>query len=177
SWGTVALLVLSVLATAAAVVERDRVVRRVLGALLAVGVLSAVLLSVQAAKLDPPAPQLSEVLAAVVPRTTAKLDHDSTYLVTWDDSFYIGSQGMGLVSALDRLGYRVGASNTWRVPLTKHRVVEEADADQQIELAVGTDFIARWRALLPDAEVAFDDPRTPDEVAEYDALRARVIDD
>ena len=177
SWGTVTMLVLSVLATVALVHGRPERTRVGVGVLAAAGLLSAGLLTVQAASADPPAPQLSAALADVVPRTAARLDRDDTYLVTWDDSFYIGSQGMGLVSALDRLGFDVGASDTWRVPLTEHRVVDAADADLQIELAVGTDFVARWRALAPDAEVAAADPRSAREVAEYDELRASVIDE
>ncbi len=177
SWGTVALLVLSVLATVAVVVDRERASRVALGVLAVLGLVSAGVLTGQAATADPPAPQLSEVLAAVVPPTAAALDRDATYLVTWDDSFYIGSQGMGLVSALDRLGFDVGASDTWRVPLTQHRVVDAAEADAQIELAVGTDFVARWRAHAPDAELAYAEPRTTDELAEYDDLRASVIAD
>jgi len=116
------------------------------------------------------------VLAETVPDVAATLERHRQYLVTWDDSFYIGSQGMGLVSALDRMGFDVGVVDTWRVPLTHHRVIDPSAADEEVHLAVGR-FVELWRDV-PDAhELAAWDPRDDREIAEYEALRARVIDD
>jgi hypothetical protein len=175
SWGTVSLLVLSVAWTAIRLVDREELARIGIAVLGVVTVVSSLLLGVQAAKAEPPAPQLSEVLAAVVPPTAAALDKDSTYLVSWDDSFYIGSQGMGLVSALDRLGFHVGVTDTWRVPLTKHRVIDPSEASAEVHLAVGR-FVELWRQSPDAQELAADDPRDADEIAEYDHLRDEVID-
>jgi len=176
SWGTAALLVLSVAWTLWRMIDRDRLARPIGAALLALAVLSTTLLTIRAVDVEPPAPQLSDALAEVVPPTADALRRDRTYLVTWDDSFYIGSQGMGLVSALDRLGFDVGVVDTWRVPLTHHRVIEPADADEEIHLAVGR-FVDLWRRQPDAVELAADDPRSAAEVDEYDALRTRVIDE
>jgi hypothetical protein len=176
SWGTVSLLVLSVVWTAIKVVDRPSLARAGYAVLGAVTVVSSLLLGVQAAEADPPAPQLSEVLAHLVPPTTAAIDKGTQYLVSWDDSFYIGSQGMGLESALDRLGYDVGVVDTWRVPLTRHRVIDPAQAKEQIHLAVGW-FVDSWRRVGTATELAAYDPRTPEQVDEYERLRGDVIDE
>jgi hypothetical protein len=176
SWGTVALLLLSIAWTAWRALDRESLARPVGGALVGVAIVSGALLTVQAADADPPAPQLSEVLAAVVPPTAEALARDERYLVTWDDSFYIGSQGMGLVSALDGRGFDVGVTDTWRVPLTHHRVMDPADADMEVHLAVGR-FVELWRDVPDAEELAFDDPRSRAQVAEYGGLRDRVRSD
>jgi hypothetical protein len=176
SWGTVALLVLSVGWTAWLLVDRERLARVGLAVLVAVATVSAGLLCVEAASADPPAPQLSAVLAKVVPETSRALDKDKRYLVTWDDSFYIGSQGYGLVSDLERLGFDVGVRDTWRVPVTRHRVFEADDVDGEIHLAVGT-FVERWRQVRAAKELAYDDPRSPAGRREYASLRTRVVHD
>lgn len=174
AWGTAALLALSVAWTVALVLPRRFVERTgpALGGVVAV--IAAAVLSVQAADADPPAPQLSEVLAHVVPDVAAAVDHDDRYLVTWDDSFYIGSQGYGLVSDLERLGFDVGVLDPWRVPVTHHRVYGADEVDAEIHLAVGG-FVARWRAVPEARELSWYDPRTPGERDEYDALRQQVI--
>ncbi|HVM52771.1 MAG TPA: hypothetical protein VM262_06200 [Acidimicrobiales bacterium] len=176
SWGTAALLLLSVGMTVWRVVDRERATRAVGAVLVAISVVSAGLLTVRAAVAEPPAPQLSEVLAEVVPPTAAALDRATTYLITWDDSFYIGSQGMGLLSALDRRGFRVGVTETWRVPLTPHRVLQPGEAQEEVHLAVGR-FVELWRRHPDAVELAHHDPRDGRDVAEYDALRKRVITD
>lgn len=180
SWGTVALLVLSVGWTAVAVFGRERLSRAGIAALVAIGVLSSGLLAAHAATVDPPAPQLSAVLAGLVDPAADALDHGAKYLVTWDDSFYIGSQGYGLVSELERLGFRVGVPDTWRVPVTQHRVFRPDQVDAEVHLAVGG-FVERWREVAQTnadvRELAFAEPRTRSEIAEYDSLRKAVIDD
>jgi hypothetical protein len=174
SWGTACLLVLAVVWTAWRFFDLQRFARPIIGVAVAIGGISVGLLTAQAAKVDPPAPQLSEVLANVVPATADALSEDGTYLVTWDDSFYIGSQGMGLVSALDRKGFDVGVTDTWRVPLTHHRVIEPSDAQEEVHLAVGR-FVDLWRDVPEATELAYDDPRSDEEIAEYEALRDRVV--
>ena len=177
SWGTAALVVLSVGWTAWTLLGRqraERLARPAMAAGVAVAMVASTVLAIEAATVDPPAPQLSEVLAAVVPATAAALDERDRYLVTWDDSFYIGSQGYGLVNDLERLGFDVGVLDTWRVPVTHHRVYDAGDVDAEIHLAVGA-FVERWRAVPDARELAHGDPRTREEVREYDALRARVI--
>ena len=175
SWGTVALLVLSVGWTAWLLVGRPQLERAALASLAAVAVISSGVLVVDAAEADPPAPQLSEVLAHVVPPTADALDKQKRYLVTWDDSFYIGSQGYGLVSDLERRGFHVGVPDTWRVPVTQHRVFDVGEVDGEVHLAVGR-FVDLWRKVPGAKLLGFDDPRTKVQQRMYAALRVEVID-
>ena len=169
SWGTATLLVLSVGWTIARLLPSESGRRAATAALAGVALVGSVLLSVEAARAEPPAPQLSEVLAAVVPDVVAALDHDQRYLVTWDDSFYIGSQGYGLVSELDRRGFDAGVLEPWRVPVTHHRVYAHDEVDLEVHLAVGG-FVERWRAVDGARELGSHDPRSAAERAEYDRL-------
>ena len=169
SWGTATLLVLSVGWTLARMLPSDSVRRVATASLAGIALVGSALLSIEAARADPPAPQLSEVLAAVMPDVVAALDDDQRYLVTWDDSFYIGSQGYGLVSELDRRGFDAGVLEPWRVPVTHHRVYTHDEVDLEVHLAVGG-FVERWRAVDGARELAWHDPRSAAERDEYDRL-------
>jgi hypothetical protein len=173
AWGTLGLLLLAVVWTALDALDDDRARRAVLGVGVAVAVVAVALLSRTAVDLDPPAPQLSAVLADVVPPTAEAVDEDRRYLVTWDDGFYIGSQGYGLVSDLERAGFDVCVPATWRVPVTHHRVCDAGDVDGEIKLAVGV-YVERWREVPEARELAASDPRDAGQRAEYERLRAEV---
>jgi hypothetical protein len=173
AWGTLGLLLLAVVWTVLDALDDERARRVVLGVGLAVTVVAAALLAGTAADVDPPAPQLSAVLADVVPPTADALDEDQRYLVTWDDGFYIGSQGYGLVSDLERVGHDVCVPSTWRVPVTHHRVCDPSEVDGEIKLAVGI-YVDRWRDVPDARELAFSDPRSDDQRAEYERLRRDV---
>lgn len=173
AWGTLALLCVAVLWTFLDVLDDDRARRAVVGAGAAVAVIASLVLVRTAVGLDPPAPQLSAALASVVPAAADVLDRDDRYLVTWDDGFYIGSQGYGVVNDLERRGFDVGVPNTWRVPVTRHRVYEIDEVDAELKLAVGM-FVDRWRAVPAAREIAFDDPRSDAQRAEYERVHDEV---
>ena len=175
AWGTLALLLLAIVWTVLHVLDDQRARKAVLGAGAAVSISAATILTVSAATLDPPAPQLSAVLADVVPPTADELSKDERYLVTWDDGFYIGSQGYGVVSDLERLGFDVCVPNTWRVPVTHHRVCTPDQVDGEVKLAVGI-YVDRWREIPEAREVAFSDPRSDAQRAEYERLHDEVAD-
>ena len=63
--------------------------------------------------------------------------------------------------------------DTWRVPVTPQRVIAFDDAAAEVRLATGS-YIEEVRALPGAVEVIEYDPRTPDDVAEYEQLRASV---
>jgi hypothetical protein len=172
AWGTLALACIAIVWTVLDVLDDERARRATVAAGVAVAVVVSAVLVHTAAGLDPPAPQLSAALAATVPVAARSLDHDEHYLVTWDDGFYIGSQGYGVVNDLERLGFHVGVPDTWRVPVTTHRVYSIGEADAEIKLAVGV-FVDRWRRAGV-RELAFDDPRDAQQRAEYDRLHAEV---
>jgi hypothetical protein len=128
--------------------------------------------------------ELVSVLAELVEPTVDALDRgvgdavpgSGTYLVTWDDSISLGAQGYGLLDELERRGFDVGVLDGYGVTATRHRVLDPSRATARVVLATGAS-VDRWRTSHEAVEVAYVDPRTPEERAEYDALRAKVVAD
>jgi hypothetical protein len=189
AWGVTALLVLSVGWTAAVVIGRlDQRGRPLaawaLGGVVAATVLAVIVAVTAAVTLDPPESHLSSTLGRIVSPTAAALERgdgaatgeDGRYQVAWDDAYYFGSQGYGLVSELERAGFDAGLSETFHVPITDHRVIETRDATATVHLATGR-YVEAWRAVPDAVEVAYVEPRNAAERAEFSRLRSDVIDD
>jgi hypothetical protein len=144
---------------------------------------SSALLVPAAVAVDVPASRQSASVERLVGPTAKALSSDSPpargrdarYLVTWIDALAIGSQGFGLLNELERRGFDVGVPSQYRVPATGHRVVKPADAAAVVYLATGV-HIEETRAKPGFREVAFVDPRTPAQRAEYARLRSRAIE-
>ena len=100
---------------------------------------------------------------------------DGRYVVFWQDVNFIGAQGYGLVNELERRGFDVGVHETWRVPVTPHRVFPQGTYDAEVHIVSGV-FIDEWRTRDGYVEVASADPRTVEEAAEYERLRLEVLD-
>jgi hypothetical protein len=189
AWGVTALLVLSVGWTAAVVIGRLHQRRRrgaawVLGGVVAATVLAVIVSVTAAVTLDPPESHLSSTLGRLVSPTVAALErgegaatgNDGRYQVAWDDAYYFGSQGFGLVSELERAGFDAGLSETFHVPITDHRVIETSDATASVHLVTGR-YVGLWRAVPGAVEVAYVEPRDAAERAEFSQLRSALIDD
>jgi hypothetical protein len=189
AWGVTALLVLSIGWTAAVVIgrlhQRDRPAAAwALGGVVAAAVLAVIVAVTAAVTLDPPESHLSSTLGRIVSPTAAALERgdgaatgeDGRYQVAWDDAYYFGSQGYGLVSELERAGFDAGLSETFHVPITDHRVIETRDATATVHLATGR-YVEAWRAVPDAVEVAYVEPRNAAERAEFSRLRSDVIDD
>lgn len=190
AWSVTALMVFAVAWTAFALVARSfdgeraraRLDQIVTGVLVVLGVFSFATLMVQAATVDVPEPRLSRSLGAVVGPTVDALEAgvagapgtDGRYTVLWNDAFFFGSQGYGLVSELERRGFDAGAPYTWRVPITEHRVIDVDDADVVVQFVTGA-YLDQWRSEPSAVEVATFEPRTPEEQAEYEGLRIELM--
>lgn len=190
AWAVSVLLLLAVAWTAVAVVRarserwRHRLdVRAITTALVAVTVASSLWFAATARSVQPPAPRLSLTLSHVVPDGVAQLERRlgpegarrGRYLVTWEDAFYIGSQGYGVVNELERRGFRVGVPEAWRVPVTAHRVLSPDDATARLHFATGP-FIEVWRSRSDAIELSSFDPRTPAEQREFASLQAKTAE-
>lgn len=127
-----------------------------------------------AAMVDPPEPRLSRSLDAVLDDTAAALDPDGVYAVVWNDAYYFGSQGYGLISELERRGFDARAYETYRVPVTPHRITDPASATAEVVFATGVN-VAAWRDRDEAVEIAWFEPRSAEELAEYERLRGEVI--
>jgi hypothetical protein len=112
--------------------------------------------------------------AAIVDGLGAATGVDGEYQVRWSDAADIGSPGFGLLDELERRGLDVAADEFFRVPATEHRVRPGDLANAQVHLATGT-YIDRWREVPFALEVATYEPRTAEQVARTEELRARVI--
>ena len=70
---------------------------------------------------------------------------DGRYVVQWNDAYFFGSQGFGLVNELERAGFDVGMYEPWHVPVTQHRVIPVGQATAEVVWATGG-FVDQWRA-------------------------------
>ncbi len=185
AWMTMLLVVLSTVWTAALVVRRrtEVVDRHLRPALVGVAGLATILSLAAVVDHDVPEPNLSDGLREVVPPTIRALESgtgsavgpDGTYLVFWQDSVFIGSQGYGLVNELERRGIDVGVHDTWRVPVTHHRVLPPGTYDAEVHLVSGV-YIDEWRTRSDHVEIVNVDVRSDEERARFAALRERVGD-
>jgi hypothetical protein len=195
AFGTATLALVAVVATAAVALGRvlaDRPGRfgpiarleRAPLALLGVAVLVPTALLARAAPdtADVDADE-SDQLGAVVDPTVEAIEEgvvaggpDGTFLMTWADPVNLGGQGLGLMLELERQGYDARAPRSHELSVRDHRIVRAADADAEIHLAVGLANIELARSRPGSVEVAYHDPRTPEQVEGYAAMREQVID-
>lgn len=137
--------------------------------------------TVTAPDAEPSDNQLSRVLRALVPGTSAALaagdgeasGRDGHYIVGFDDALHIGSQAYGLVTELEREGFDVGMDPAFGVPITHHRTIRPEDATARVELVSGV-YLEAWREVPGAVEVAAVDLRTRAELVELEGLRADV---
>jgi hypothetical protein len=184
AWVTTALLVLSILGTAAAVLEprlgahaRARWTRASLAALVALVGVSSARLAIEATDAVSREPVLSEHLGLVVAPTAAALrsgtgaatGEEGRYVVTWSDPLYIGSEAFGLINELERDGFDVGVRDFWRTPVTPHRVIPPGEVDALVHFASG-EAIDAWRDRPGVVEAVHVDPRTSAEREEYERI-------
>jgi hypothetical protein len=159
------------------------------GAVALVGVLALSLVSLTVDATDATAAtnsnlRLVRVLGRLAPPTVEAIEsgsvpgggEDGRYLVSWADPIGVGAQGYGLLLELERQGLDVGAQPPHRAGTRPHRVLDPEDATAEVHLAVGQD-VDVWRARPEAREVAFADPRTDAERAEYARQRRQVIDE
>jgi hypothetical protein len=181
AWGTLLLVVLSILWTIVLFTgRRDRSGSGGV-ALLATGALMTVLSLGAVFVLEVPEHEISESLRAVVPATADALSDgvgpsvgdDGRYVVFWQDAAYNGSQGYGLLNELERRGFDVGVHATWRVPATPHRVMQPGSYDAEVHLVSGR-FIDEWRTRDGYVEVTWFDRRSDAERDRFAELRDRV---
>ncbi len=189
-WGISALIMVAVGWTLCTTVERtvDGPRHQRLAVTGAVGMLGVVVLStlsfsLDAAHAEVSQPELSATMDVLVPQTLDGLDDPATpgggrrpYLLTWADPAFGGARGFGLFNELDRHGIEVGAVEYWQAVVTRARVIEPEEATAEVHLSVGAD-IAAWQAKPGTRRVAYVDPASPEERAEYERLRLLVIDE
>lgn len=190
AWGTTTMLLVATVWTAitwlrAREVGNQVIARRTVVATVAAGaVLVTAATAVAAIGADHPEERLGETLGELVGPTAEALADgvgaatgpDGRYVVRWEDAAHFGSQGYGLVSELERDGFDAGVYDPWRVPVTQHRVILPDQATAEVILVTGR-YVDVLRADDRVVEVASTDPRTPEQQAEFDALREALLDE
>lgn len=149
---------------------------------IAVLVVAGVFFVKDAAMVDPPEPRLSRSLDAVLDDTATALadgvgaadGKSGVYAVVWNDAYYFGSQGYGLINELERRGFDARAYETYRVPVTPHRITDPSSATAEVVFATGIN-VAAWRDREGAVEVAFFEPRSAEELDEFDRLHDEVV--
>jgi hypothetical protein len=96
--------------------------------------------------------------------------------VSFNDALWFGSPLWAVVSELERRGFDARTDVYWRVPTTRHRVIDPDDADAELVIATGRN-VDRWRTSPAAVEVGYADLRSDDERAEFGQLRGEIIDE
>jgi hypothetical protein len=194
AFGTAALVLVAVVATAA-VAGAALLARRgdgarpasltwLPGVALGVAVLWPTLLLARAAPDTEDADaRVSDDLGQVVQPTVDAIDDGTveggpggTFMLTWVDPVNLGGQGMGLLLELERRGYDAGAPRPLRLAVRDHRVVTATEADAEIHVATGVPANTMAAARPGSRRIAFHDPRSATQRAEYDGLRGDIVD-
>jgi hypothetical protein len=190
AYGIGALMLVSIVATIVVLLGRQRPALGSPRATAALGLTGLVLVAALSVRLlviapdaDTETPDQTEQLGRLVPGTVAALEdgegasegRSGRYLVQWSDATNGGSEGIGLVNELVRRGFDVGVEEREGVKMGRHRVRPEAEATARIVLASGG-WIERWASEPGAVRVAYDDPATDEERAEFAELRAEAID-
>jgi hypothetical protein len=177
SWGTAALLLVAVVATASLAADRRWPGRRevLLGALAAIVVAFGVASAADDNRADRPLAGLDFTMARLVPALVADLEADARYAIEWaPDTMPAFVAPSGLVLELSRAGIDAVMTPDRRVshPIGRHRIAPASETTATLFIVIGADEIARWAARPDATELVRADARPGDDVA----LTARRAD-
>lgn len=120
-----------------------------------------------------PGPTDSRITGGLAPQLRRSLDGGKRYLVRFWDPYTLNATGFGVVLQLERDGFRVGVDPQFAAAALPHRVVTEDQVDEVLWVVVGP-YIETVRDDETLREVAYFDPRSPEDAARADALVAEV---
>ena len=180
-WGTTALMVFATVWSIVSLLPTPR--QRPVLAVASAGCLVIVALFIyDAAHAELRDATLSNKLADMTAATLDRLEDDPagcgdscSYLVTWSDPHHVGSEGFGLLVALERQGVDARATTALEPAVRGHRVIEPAEADAVIHVALSEDVIDEARSREGAEQIAYADPYTPQEHARHDELRQELV--
>lgn len=128
-------------------------------------------------------PRETSQLARLLPPTVAGLRDRvgaatataGSYKVVWRDATHGGAVGIGMVNELIRRGFHVGVADEERTRIGPHRVLDDARATAHVVYASGG-WIEEVAGEPGAVRVAYDDPRSRSERAEFARVRADVLE-
>ncbi len=187
AWAIVALLLLAI-GWAAVEFARPRVHDpqkwrdRGTVALAAVVVIATAFFTVDAAQAAVTQPRLNEQMSVLIPPTIARLEQlrsqgqKGPYRVTWlPDAQAIGAEGYNVLDEMLRHGFDARADVPDTPGATRYHVLADASqATLEVHIATGSD-IVNWQRDPGFVQVAYDDPRTDAQRAQFNQLRTQVL--
>jgi hypothetical protein len=182
TWGLVALMLLAIVWTVVELLHNRRdLARPGLAVLVAIIVGFTTVFAIDAAHVDVQNPPLNATLGRLVAPTVAALHErekqglHGPYVVTiFPDAQAIGSAGFGMLNELLRRGFDAKTDFVNRPGATRYHVVtNNSDATLQVHIATGPD-IPCWQHDQRFTQVAYADPRTAAQKAEFEQLRTQV---
>ena len=99
---------------------------------------------------------------------------DERFLWRWHDPASLGGTGFGMVLEAEKRGITLGVDAWAKATVRPHRSFDESEADAVLWWVVGEGNIERFGARDDAVLLAEYDPRTPEERAESDTLRAAI---
>jgi hypothetical protein len=103
------------------------------------------------------------------------LSDDARYLLRWWDPAGLGGPGFGLQVELERRGMSIGVDEQFAAASLPHRVLAEDDATAVLYLVIGPQ-IDQVRGTPGLQEIAEFDPRSPEQQARSEELRALLVE-
>jgi hypothetical protein len=108
-------------------------------------------------------PRDSLMTAELSEQLAVRLDRAASYRLEHHDPVALGSAAFGIVLEMEKRGFNVGIDEAGRPGALPFRVVPRDRADAVLLYVVGDSAIAQLRADPAAVEVAYTDPRSPDE--------------
>jgi hypothetical protein len=116
--------------------------------------------------------QLAQLAPAAAAAIRARGGQNEHYLVTWEDVIYGGGQGVGLVVEMERYGLSVSVTENYAPIIGMHRY-KPGKASARIHFA-NWGWVMERRKQPGAVPLAYVDPRTPAQRAEFDGLYASL---
>lgn len=113
--------------------------------------------------------------AAAIHRRAGEAAASNRYYVTWDDAFWTGAVGLGLMLELERRGLQVYANAPFATMTGDHRTLDRSLATARIHYANGG-WIQDTAAINGAVQLAYSDVRSAEQRREYKEIRRRLLE-
>lgn len=148
--------------------------RRWAAAVVIVGAMTATTWQIAAAVKLPGATD-SRITANLQRQLVGSLAPEDRYLIRFYDPYTLNATGFGVTLALERAGFDVGVDPAFAAAALPHRTRTARDVDQILWVVVGP-AVDRARDDPALTEVAYYNPRTPDEQSRAERLLVEIAD-
>jgi hypothetical protein len=113
--------------------------------------------------------------AAAIQRRAGETAASDRYYVTWDDAFWTGAVGLGLMLELERRGLQVFVNEPYAFMTGEHRAVDRSLATARIHYA-NAGWIQDTAAINGAVQLAYSDVRSAEQRREYKKIQRRLLE-